>query len=157
MFCSAPESPLGGSVSNQFLLHPVGSEVTYCCNDGLFPTGSVMTSTCTDVGGRGEWIPDPAQLVCKALGMQFPVLFLLSHNLYISANCKLPEEPLHGFIVNYCNLATIEGSVITFQCDLGFSPAAEMTATCNSSGQWSSDPSQLVCTGSDGDGEENSP
>ena len=111
-----------------------------------------MTSTCTDVGGRGEWIPDPAQLVCQALGMQFPVLFLLSHNfVYISANCKLPEEPLHGFVLNYCNEATIEGSVIIFQCDPGFSPVAEMTVICNSSGQWSSDLSQLVCTGSDGE------
>ena len=33
-----------------------------------FPTG-VMTSTCTDVGGRGEWVPDPAQLMCRAPGM----------------------------------------------------------------------------------------
>ena len=40
----------------------VGSEVTYHCDDGLFPTG-VMTSTCTDGGGRGEWVPDPAQLI----------------------------------------------------------------------------------------------
>ena len=41
--------------------------------------------------------------------------------------------------------------MITFQCDSGFSPAAEMTATCNSSGQWTTDPSQLVCTGSNGE------
>ena len=53
--------------------------------------------------------------------------------------------------MDYCNLATIEGSVIAFQCDPGFSPAAEMTATCNSSGQWNTDPSQLVCTWSDGE------
>ena len=53
--------------------------------------------------------------------------------------------------MNYCNVATVEGSVITFQCDPGFSTIAEMTATCNSSGQWSTDPSQLVCTWSDGE------
>ena len=52
--------------------HPLGSEVTYRCDDGLFPT-SVMTSTCTDVGGRGEWVPDPAQLVCRVLGMLLPL------------------------------------------------------------------------------------
>ena len=34
----------------------------------MFPTG-VMTSTFTDVGGRGEWVPDPAQLMCSAPGM----------------------------------------------------------------------------------------
>ena len=67
---------------------------------------------------------------------------------YFLVDCRLPDlgEPQYGFIVDYCNLATTEGSVITFQCDPGFSPAAEMTATCNSSGQWSTDPSQLVCT-----------
>ena len=41
--------------------------------------------------------------------------------------------------------------MITFQCDPGFSPVTEMTATCNSSGQWSTDLSQLVCTGSNGE------
>ena len=44
-----------------------GSEVTYHCDDGLFPTG-VMTSTCTDVGGRGEWRPvDPSTVVCRTM------------------------------------------------------------------------------------------
>ena len=42
--------------------------VTYHCDDGLIPTG-VMTSTCTDVGGRGEWVPDPAQSVCTLPGI----------------------------------------------------------------------------------------
>ena len=62
-FCDALKTPANGSVSSRHFLHPVGSEVTYHCDDGLLPTG-VMTSTCTDVGGRGEWVPDPAQLKC---------------------------------------------------------------------------------------------
>ena len=66
----------------------------------------------------------------------------------------LPTEPQHGSIVNYSDLRahTPEGSMISlsFKCDPGFSPAAEMTATCNNSGQWSTDPSGLVCTRSDG-------
>ena len=61
--CDVPQPPVNGSISGQSSLLPVGSEVTYHCDDGLFPTG-VMTSTCTDVGGRGEWVPDPAQLMC---------------------------------------------------------------------------------------------
>ena len=68
-----------------------------------------------------------------------------------SVSCRLPEEPLHGSIIDYGDQATIEDSMIIFKCDPGFSPAAEITATCNSSGQWSTDPSQLVCTGSDGE------
>ena len=70
VLCSVPQSPVNGNVNGHPTLHPllyldVGSEVTYHCDDGLFPTG-VMTSTCTDVGGRGEWVPDPAQLMCTS-------------------------------------------------------------------------------------------
>ena len=123
--------------------------VTYHCDDGFLPT-AVMTSTCTDVGGRGEWVPDPAQLMCRVPGWSDRLLHLVSGNI-LSVTCRLPEEPLHGFIVDYCNLATTEGTLITFQCDPGFSPAAEMNATCNIFGQWSTDPSQLVCTWSNGE------
>ena len=70
---------------------------------------------------------------------------------FILVNCSIPNEPVNGVILNYAELVITEGSVITFQCDPGFSPAAEMTATCNSSGQWSTDPSQLVCIGSIGE------
>ena len=66
--CETPEQPVNGSVSIEGQApHPLGSEVTYHCDDGLFPTG-VMTSTCTDVGElRGQWVPDPAQLICSAI------------------------------------------------------------------------------------------
>ena len=67
VLCSVPQSPVNGSVDGWSSLH-VGTEVTYRCNDGLFPTG-VITSTCTNVGGRGEWVPDPAHLMCSAPGM----------------------------------------------------------------------------------------
>ena len=158
--CETPEQPVNGSVSVEGQApHPLGSEVTYHCDDGLLPTG-VMTSTCTDVGGRGEWVPE---LMCRAPGKlgRFYFLDTLVECAYSKlvnqytfsylVNCRLPEEPQHGFIMNYCNLTTTEGSVITFQCDSGFSPAAKMTATCNSSEQWSTDPSQLVCTWNNGE------
>ena len=68
--CGTPELPVNGSVSlDGQSFHPLGSEVTYRCDDGLFPTG-VMTSTCTDVGERGEWVPDPSQLMCTLPGLQ---------------------------------------------------------------------------------------
>ena len=66
--CGVPQPPVNGSVGGQSPLLPVGSEITYRCDDGLFPTG-VMTSTCTDVGGRREWVPDPAQLMCRVPGI----------------------------------------------------------------------------------------
>ena len=147
VICDAPQPPVNGSINGQPSYPLVGSKVTYHCDDGLFPTG-VMTSTCTDVGGRGEWVTDPAQLMCRVPGnfMLSSVTVCSAISFFHAVSCKTPVEPLHGYIVGYHNLTTTEGSMITFQCELGFSPAAEMTATCNSSGQWSTDPSQLVCT-----------
>ena len=42
----------------------LSSQVTYHCDDGLFPP-DVRTSTCTDVEGRGEWVENPGSLVCR--------------------------------------------------------------------------------------------
>ena len=39
----------------------------------------------------------------------------------------------------------MEGSVITFQCDPGFSLVGAVTATCNNSGLWDPDPAVLRC------------
>ncbi len=39
----------------------------------------------------------------------------------------------------------MEGSVITFQCDPGFSLVGEVTVTCNNSGLWDPDPALLDC------------
>ena len=42
----------------------LGSQVIYRCDEGLFPP-DVRTSTCTDVGDRGEWVENPGSLVCR--------------------------------------------------------------------------------------------
>ena len=42
----------------------LGSQVIYRCDEGLFPP-DVRISTCTDVGGRGEWVENPGSLVCR--------------------------------------------------------------------------------------------
>ncbi len=42
----------------------LGSIVIYHCDEGLFPL-DVRTSTCTDMGGRGEWVENPGSLVCR--------------------------------------------------------------------------------------------
>ena len=44
-----------------------------------------MTSTCTDVGGRGEWVPDPAQLICRAPGRSDRYLYI--HLLRVLVEC----------------------------------------------------------------------
>ena len=68
--CDAPLPPVKGSIVGQSGHHSLGSEVTYHCDSGLLPTG-VMNSTCTDIEGRGEWVPDPALLVCDTIGKSY--------------------------------------------------------------------------------------
>ena len=75
--------------------HPLGSEVTYHCDDGLFPTG-VMTSTCTDVGRRGEWVPDPAQLICRAAGRP-DLLQSLPHTTHVYVECIQSQQLIFLF------------------------------------------------------------
>ena len=41
---------------------------------------------------------------------------------------------------------TTEGSVVVFQCELGFVPEGEMTAVCGSDGQWDPNPGGVTCT-----------
>ena len=68
---------------------------------------------------------------------------------YVLVNCRVPDEPVNGTILDYDNIDTIEGSVITFQCSPGFLPEGEMTATCTNAGIWSPDPAGVDCSGSE--------
>ena len=61
-------------------------------------------------------------------------------------NCRVPDEPMSGTILDYNNIVTIEGSVISFQCNPGLSPEGEMTAICTNAGIWSPDPAGVVCS-----------
>ena len=63
--CGTPRPPSNGSVNlgNQSLPY-AGTTVTFQCNDGLFPNDARNT-TCTDMSGMGEWVPDPADLDCR--------------------------------------------------------------------------------------------
>ena len=66
VICGSPAIPSRGSVDVRVGTSPfsLGSEVTYRCDEGLFPP-DVKTSTCTDVDGRGEWVENPESLVCR--------------------------------------------------------------------------------------------
>ena len=64
-------------------------------------------------------------------------------------NCRVPDEPMSGTILDYGNIVTIEGSVITFQCNSGLLPEGEMTATCGNDGIWRPDPAAVDCSGSE--------
>ncbi len=65
--CAVPRAPSIGSVSTSGQSYTEGSEVTYQCNDGLFPMG-VLSATCTrntSDGQNGVWEPDPGAVVCR--------------------------------------------------------------------------------------------
>ena len=64
--CGSPQPPSNGSVDfgNQTQLYVQGTAVTFQCDDGLFPNDKMIT-TCTDMLGRGEWDPNPADLICR--------------------------------------------------------------------------------------------
>ncbi len=63
--CPVPGAPSNGSVSTSGQSYTVESEVTYQCNDGLFPMG-LMNVTCTREGQNGVWKPvDPSTVVCR--------------------------------------------------------------------------------------------
>ncbi|XP_064403084.1 uncharacterized protein LOC135348714 [Halichondria panicea] len=129
MNCRAPLSPpWNGSVSDHSVPAIPGARVTFQCDAGLFPEG-IMTATCL---ATGEWDKNPGEIVCRIE----------------SISCVLPARPFNGVLLNTnCqNTNLAEGSVITFQCDPGFSLVGEATATCNNSGLWDPDPALWECS-----------
>ena len=61
--CSAPPSPLDGSVqANNSSRYVDGDVVNFQCLSGLSPA-DVMIATCTMVG---SWRPDPQLLTCSS-------------------------------------------------------------------------------------------
>ncbi len=73
--------------------------------------------------------------------------FYINHNYSLySVSCVLPVPPLNGTLLNTSqNTNLVEGSVITFQCDPGFSLVGAVTVTCNNSGLWDPDPALWDC------------
>ncbi|XP_064402839.1 uncharacterized protein LOC135348523 [Halichondria panicea] len=128
--CDVPAAPSMGSVNTNGQSYTEGSQVTYQCNDGLFPM-CVLTATCTRDGQNGVWEPDPSVVVCRTS----PV------------NCFLPEEPSNRTIVNYerLNVTVLEGTVLTYQCDNGLSLTGPNTITCTNAGVWSTEPEAIKC------------
>ena len=64
ILCGLPQSPLNGSLGSHSTTSPLGTIVTFQCDEGLLPNNT-MTTTCRDVLETGEWEPNPADLVCR--------------------------------------------------------------------------------------------
>ncbi len=62
MNCTAPlHPPRNGAISDHSVPGIPGTQVTFQCDDGLFPEG-IMTATCL---ATGEWDKNPGEIVCR--------------------------------------------------------------------------------------------
>ncbi len=58
-----PHHRVAPSVIIQYLLFPVHMQVTFQCDDGLFPEAEgIMTATCLAIG---EWDQNPVEILCS--------------------------------------------------------------------------------------------
>ncbi len=76
--CGPPGALSRGSVDVNGRTPPflLGSKVMYRCEEELFPP-DVKTSTCTDVGGKGEWVENPGSLVCRETPGMCTIIYLI--------------------------------------------------------------------------------
>ena len=74
---------------------------------------------------------------------------MYSYSYFLIVNCALPTEPCNGAIVEYerLNETVLEGTVLTYQCDNGFSLTGPNTITCTNAGVWSTEPEAIMCVG----------
>ncbi len=142
MNCTAPLSPpRNGTISDHSLPALSSTQVTFQCDDGLFPEG-IMIATCQ---ATGEWDRSTGEIVCRNESSKLHQILHASTKIILyTVSCTLPALPLNGALLN-TNTNRVEGSFITFQCAPGFSLVGAATATCNNSGLWDPDPAPLEC------------
>ena len=59
-----------------------GSEIVLQCDDGLLPS-HLRTATCVKVSGRGEWVPNLADLHCEGVLQDIIVTSII----FVSMRC----------------------------------------------------------------------
>ena len=62
-----------------------------------------------------------------------------------TVDCGTPPPPVKGSLLQ-SHTNTTEGSVVVFQCELGFVPEGVMTAVCGSESQWTPNPGGVTCS-----------
>ncbi|XP_026790496.3 complement factor B [Pangasianodon hypophthalmus] len=121
--CSMTESIIGGTVKYS-RDGAVGSEVTYYCKDGFKPY-PIFKKICNS---KGKWEPEISRVICEEESdyddIEEP-----------QKNCSVAEI-IKGGRVSYSNEG-LEGSVLTYHCNIGYYPYPVSTRVCNSGGEWS--------------------
>ena len=64
---------------------------------------------------------------------------------FTPAVCGDPAPPPHGSIGLYNS--TVEGTILIFKCDEGYTPTGEMTTTCTADGNWEPNPECVMREG----------
>ena len=59
-------------------------------------------------------------------------------------SCGVPTPPGNGSIAPIPNI--LEGAEVSFGCNEGFVPTGQRMAMCRTTGNWTPDPADLVCT-----------
>ena len=96
--CDTPSTPINESlrILSAESSFTEGSEIVLQCDDGLLPSHP-RTATCVQVLGRGEWVPNPADVLCEERNFTNdkiiatcnvnrhaewpnPIIMLISHN-----------------------------------------------------------------------------
>ena len=72
-------------------------------------------------------------------------MYILWQSFNFIAYCGAPPPPVSGSLLQP-DTNTTEGSVMVFQCDPRFVPEGEMTAVCESDGQWTPNPGDVTCS-----------
>ena len=85
-------------------------------------------------------------LVVRILGTLVCITSLIKVVNYSTVDCGSPSPPTNGAIIS--QTSTLEGSMITFKCDDGFSPSLAMNFECQPDGNWQPDPAGVVCAAS---------
>ncbi|XP_066534847.1 complement C2 [Hoplias malabaricus] len=120
--CSMTESISGGTAkySNG---GNFGSEVTYQCSEGFKPY-PVSKKVCK----KGKWEPKTSGMKCEEE---------IDYGDYEEPkkNCSVAETIKEGS-VSY-STGGLEGSVLTYHCNVGYYPFPVTKRTCNSNGEWS--------------------
>ena len=124
----------------------VGSEVTYHCDEGLSLVGE-RVAVCTL---RLVWDPMGSEVMCAP-----PPPGKVSNRVGL---CTADWSCFCWSYIGYCgdfgvltngtvlfSNGTADGSLITFQCAIGFSLVGDKVSQCRS-GQWTVQPQDVQCT-----------
>ncbi len=76
------DPPQNGTISDHFVPALPGTQVTFQCDDGLFPEG-IMAAICLDTG---EWDKNPVGIVCRGKCILTLNVLILTMPLYMQLN-----------------------------------------------------------------------